>query len=178
MGSLEEGHDGGVTYRTHPYRPMPLRVLQILLMFVIFGIGISVIFMYAMKFLSEDGSYYVAKAPTIINACFRDNKYKRLENMESWIRPPSILSHPLNDSELLWRASFMPRIKEYPFNRVPKIAFMFLSKGPLPLAPLWEKFFKGHEQYYSIYVHSHPAFRPNFTSSSTFYKRQIPSQVC
>ncbi|RYR55576.1 hypothetical protein Ahy_A06g030767 [Arachis hypogaea] len=33
-------------------------------------------------------------------------------------------------------ASFGPRIKDYPFKRVPKVAFMFLTKGPLPLAPL------------------------------------------
>ncbi|KAJ7963133.1 Core-2/I-branching beta-1,6-N-acetylglucosaminyltransferase family protein [Quillaja saponaria] len=83
----------------------------------------------------------------------------------------------MNDTELLWRASFVPRIKGYPFKRVPKIAFMFLTKGPLPMEPLWEKFFKGHEGLYSIYVHSLPSYQPDFLPSSVFYRRQIPSQV-
>ncbi|XLR70336.1 hypothetical protein S83_021008 [Arachis hypogaea] len=84
----------------------------------------------------------------------------------------------MSDKELLWRASFGPRIKDYPFKRVPKVAFMFLTKGPLPLAPLWERFFKGNERLYSIYVHSLPSFQPQFSHSSVFYNRQIPSKVC
>ncbi|KAJ0603415.1 putative glycosyl transferase, family 14 [Helianthus annuus] len=83
----------------------------------------------------------------------------------------------MNDSELLWRASFVPQIKEYPFKRVPKIAFMFLARGPLPLSPLWEKFFVGNEGLYSIYVHSLPHYVSNFSTSSVFYGKQIPSQT-
>ncbi|CAA0821126.1 Core-2/I-branching beta-1-6-N-acetylglucosaminyltransferase family protein [Striga hermonthica] len=85
--------------------------------------------------------------------------------------------HHMNDTELFWRASFVPRIKTYPFKRTPKIAFMFLTRGPLPLAPLWEKFFKGNENLYSIYIHSLPSYQPGFSPSSVFYGRQIPSQV-
>jgi epsin len=83
----------------------------------------------------------------------------------------------MSDEELLWRASMVPRIKKYPFERTPKIAFMFLTIGPLPLAPLWERFFKGHKGLYSIYVHPLPSYRDNFPASSVFYRRQIPSQV-
>ncbi|KAL0330730.1 UNVERIFIED_CONTAM: hypothetical protein Sangu_1618500 [Sesamum angustifolium] len=90
---------------------------------------------------------------------------------------PTNLMHKMSDEELFWRASFVPRVKKYPFQRVPKIAFMFLTKGPLPLAPLWERFFKGHEGQYSIYIHSLPSFEADFPSSSVFYRRQIPSQV-
>lgn len=42
----------------------------------------------------------------------------------------------------------------------PKIAFLFLVRGPLPLAPIWERFFKGHHGRYSVFVH---ASSPNFT---------------
>ncbi|KAG0603430.1 hypothetical protein M758_10G093800 [Ceratodon purpureus] len=35
-----------------------------------------------------------------------------------------------------------------------KVAFMFLTGGPLPFEKLWEKFFKGHEDRYSVYVHA------------------------
>ncbi|KAG6665179.1 hypothetical protein I3843_02G121300 [Carya illinoinensis] len=83
----------------------------------------------------------------------------------------------MNDTQLLWLASSVPRIHTYPFKRVPKIAFMFLTKGPLPMSPLWERFFKGNEGLYSIYVHSLPSYNANFTTSSVFYRRQIPSQV-
>ncbi|KAL7187722.1 hypothetical protein ACSBR1_037729 [Camellia fascicularis] len=54
---------------------------------------------------------------------------------------------------------------------------MFLTKGPLPLAPLWERFLKGHEGLYLIYIHSLPSFQVDFPSSSVFYRRQIPSQL-
>ena len=41
----------------------------------------------------------------------------------------------------------------------PKVAFLFLVKWDLPLAPLWDKFFEGrHRGLYSVYVHTHPAF--------------------
>ncbi|KAG6522790.1 glycosyltransferase BC10-like [Zingiber officinale] len=36
----------------------------------------------------------------------------------------------------------------------PKIAFMFLTPGSLPLEKLWEKFFQGHDGRFSIYVHA------------------------
>ncbi|PKI43544.1 hypothetical protein CRG98_036079 [Punica granatum] len=85
--------------------------------------------------------------------------------------------HNMNDVELFWRASFVPQIKTYPYRRVPKIAFMFLTKGPLPFAPLWERFFKGNEGLYSIYMHSLPSYVADYPPTSVFYKRQIPSKV-
>ncbi|KAF5936455.1 hypothetical protein HYC85_027584 [Camellia sinensis] len=88
-------------------------------------------------------------------------------SLEQWIKPPSNLLRKMTDKELFWRASF---------TSVSKIAFMFLTKGPLPLAPLWERFLKGHEGLYLIYIHSLPSFQVDFPSSSVFYRRQIPSQ--
>ena len=41
-----------------------------------------------------------------------------------------------DDGELFWRASFVPRIGEFLYNHVPRVAYMFLTKGPIPLAPL------------------------------------------
>ncbi|XP_072969668.1 glycosyltransferase BC10-like [Typha angustifolia] len=35
-----------------------------------------------------------------------------------------------------------------------KIAFLFLTLGSLPFERLWEKFFLGHEDFFSIYVHA------------------------
>lgn len=95
--------------------------------------------------------------------------------LQDWLVAPSI-HHNMSDAELLWLASMVPKRKGMPIKRVPKVAFMFLTKGPLPLAPLWEKFFKGNEELYSIYVHALPGFRLEVPSSSVFYGRQIPSK--
>lgn len=95
---------------------------------------------------------------------------------EHWIRPTTLM-HNMSDEELLWRASMVPHRRTDPFERVPKIAFMFLTKGPLPLLPLWERFLRGHEGSYSIYVHPLPSFKLNVSSTSPFYRREIPSKV-
>ncbi|XP_059658387.1 glycosyltransferase BC10-like [Cornus florida] len=93
-----------------------------------------------------------------------------------WISPKD-LWHSMTDEELMWRASMSPHTPEYPYNRTPKVAFMFLTRGTLPLAPLWEKFFKGHEGLFSIYLHTSPQFTTKPSESSVFYKRRIPSKA-
>ncbi|PON34918.1 Glycosyl transferase [Parasponia andersonii] len=99
--------------------------------------------------------------------------------------PPPVLSdrgveakliHNMDDAELFWRASFVPRITESPYKPVPKVAFMFLTKGELPLASIWELFFKGHEELYSIYVHPDPSSVDSTPQDSVFYGRRIPSK--
>ncbi|XP_047327132.1 glycosyltransferase BC10-like [Impatiens glandulifera] len=44
-----------------------------------------------------------------------------------------------------------------PTHHKPKIAFLFLTNTNLHFAPLWEKFFKGNERFYNIYVHAYPS---------------------
>ncbi|KAE8664763.1 putative sterol desaturase [Hibiscus syriacus] len=83
------------------------------------------------------------------------------------------LMHNMSDEVLLLRASRVSGMQEY---YRPKVAFMFLASGPLPLAPLWEKFFKGNEGFYTIYVHSHPDYNVTIPQTSVFYGRRIPSQ--
>ncbi|KAI4331496.1 hypothetical protein MLD38_029682 [Melastoma candidum] len=53
---------------------------------------------------------------------------------------------------------------------------MFLMKGPLPLGPLWEKFFEGYQGKYTIYVHSSPSYNAHYQEGSVFYDRRIPSK--
>ncbi|PSR91141.1 Glycosyl transferase, family 14 protein [Actinidia chinensis var. chinensis] len=89
---------------------------------------------------------------------------------------PQNLTHDMTDEELLWRASMSPKIDVFPFERVPKVAFMFLTRGPVLLAPLWERFFKGHDGLFSIYVHSDPSFNRSEPENSVFYGRRIPSK--
>ncbi|XP_022760140.1 uncharacterized protein LOC111306586 [Durio zibethinus] len=87
------------------------------------------------------------------------------------------LMHNMSDEKLLLRASMVARIQEFPHQQSPKVAFMFLTAGPLPLAPLWEKFFEGNEGLYTIYVHSHPDYNETVPQTSVFYGRRIPSQA-
>lgn len=74
--------------------------------------------------------------------------------------PPIILSHPKEESRPL-----------------PKIAFLFLTPGSLPFQHLWERFFTGHEEKYSIYVHSSKRISVNTEwRTPIFVNRDIPSQ--
>lgn len=85
-----------------------------------------------------------------------------------------------DDVELFSRAlrvSHSDQKVPYKINIVPKIAFLFLSRGHLPLGPLWEMFFKGHQGFYSIYVHSQPSFNGTVPQKSVFHGRRIPSKV-
>ncbi|XP_022856721.1 uncharacterized protein LOC111377825 [Olea europaea var. sylvestris] len=95
--------------------------------------------------------------------------------LEEFLKPSPPM-HDMTEEELLWRASMVPRVRGFPFKRTPKVAFMFLAKGILPLAPLWEKFFRGNEGFYSIYVHFLPSFNGTIPEDSVFHGRSIPSK--
>ncbi|GFZ08492.1 core-2/I-branching beta-1,6-N-acetylglucosaminyltransferase family protein [Actinidia rufa] len=168
---MEEGKDPTVVIRTNQSRVLPQRLLQLLGAFLVLCVTFSIISIYMIRYFGVHN--VVPLSLPSFQPCVEEPT-----SLEKWIRAPSNLLHTMTDKELLWRASFVPRIKKYPFTRVPKIAFMFLTKGPLPLAPIWERFFKGHEGLYSIYIHSLPSFQVDFPSSSVFYRRRIPSQVC
>lgn len=171
--SLEEGKNPTVTVKINQPRVMPHRLLKLLLLFLVLCFIFSAVTISLIRHFGGQSIFVTNMSRTTFLSCIDEEPL----NFDRWIRPPTNLLHSMNDSELLWRASFIPQRKEYPFKRVPKIAFMFLTKGPLPLAPIWERFFRGHDGLYSIYVHSLPSFKPQFPSSSVFYKRQIPSQV-
>ncbi|KAL6176337.1 hypothetical protein ACLB2K_052971 [Fragaria x ananassa] len=98
-------------------------------------------------------------------------------SMATFLEPNKNLTHGMSDNELFWRASFVPGKKEYPYERVPKVAFLFMTRGPLPLMLLWERFFQGHDnKLFSVYVHVVPGYRVNASTTSPFYRREIPSQ--
>ncbi|KAE8681512.1 putative Calmodulin binding protein-like [Hibiscus syriacus] len=106
----------------------------------------------------------------------RKMKRKRRNCVKELFEPPGT-RHNMTDEELFWRASFVPKIQEFPDRRIQKVAFMFLTRGKVLLAPLWEKFFRGHEGLYSIYVHSDPSFVESMPKSSVFHGRWIPSKI-
>ncbi|KAI3497866.1 hypothetical protein L2E82_13817 [Cichorium intybus] len=82
------------------------------------------------------------------------------------------LWHTISDEELMEKAIRVPRVSEDP----KKVAFMFLTRRSLPLRSFWEKFFEGHEDLFSIYLHTSPDFNYEPPNSSVFYKRRIPSK--
>ncbi|KAL5703122.1 hypothetical protein ACHQM5_028255 [Ranunculus cassubicifolius] len=93
------------------------------------------------------------------------------------IRPPPTAMHGMTDKELLWMASMVPRVdRPHRMLKPKKIAFLFLIRREISLAPLWDKFFEGHEGLYSIYVHAHPAFNQSMMENSVFRGRNIPSK--
>ncbi|CAI6004019.1 unnamed protein product [Closterium sp. NIES-64] len=55
-----------------------------------------------------------------------------------------------------------------------KVAFMFLTKGPIPHAKLWERYFKGS---YSIYVHPAPGYVFPKNASALFRNNTIRSEA-
>lgn len=103
-----------------------------------------------------------------------------LSTISSFVPEESrFLRHTIYDNELFWRASMVPMVEGFAYDYVQKIAFMFLTKGPLPLAPLWERFFEGHNGSYSIYVHSSdPSYIGEEPEDSVFHQRRVPSKVC
>ncbi|XP_047057918.1 glycosyltransferase BC10-like [Lolium rigidum] len=102
---------------------------------------------------------------------------RRME-FTDFLAPSRGLMHNMTDEELFWRASMAPSMKSMPKHViVHKIAFLFLVRGELPLRPLWDKFFKGHEGLYSIYVHASPSYTGSPPPDSPFYGRMIPSQT-
>ncbi|GLJ23420.1 hypothetical protein SUGI_0443220 [Cryptomeria japonica] len=179
--SAQSRSQGGYTKREWPQK-----LLRFLFFFMLLASGIImgvVICSHLDRYLDTRSLLY----PNFISAnsnssCSICNPKKTEDEdasmmKKAWLRPPSYLMHNMTDKELLWRASMVPIRKEYPFKRVPKVAFMFLTKGPLPFMPLWEKFFHGHEGLYSIYVHSLPNYKLQVSPKSVFYRRQIPSQL-
>ncbi|XP_058191375.1 glycosyltransferase BC10-like [Rhododendron vialii] len=170
--SMVESQEPTVTTRPNQYRVFPQRLLRLLVPILLLCVAISFISIYLIRYFGFQTT--LPKALESFQTC--GNAGER-NNLEHWITPPTDLLHNMTDTELFWRVSCVPQIKEYPFARVPKIAFLFLTRGPLPLAPLWERFFEGHEGLYSIYIHALPSYQLNFSSSSVFYQRQIPSQL-
>ncbi|CAI5511642.1 unnamed protein product [Closterium sp. Naga37s-1] len=60
---------------------------------------------------------------------------------------------------------------------IPNIAFLFLTRGPLPLAPLWERFFRNHSAYFSAYMHAAtPGYRVEPWVRRSLNLRAVPSK--
>ncbi|XP_010550149.1 PREDICTED: uncharacterized protein LOC104821087 [Tarenaya hassleriana] len=70
--------------------------------------------------------------------------------------------------------SLKPRLVQ-----TPKVAFLFIARNRLPLDIVWDAFFKGGEDNFSIFVHSRPGFLLNeaTTRSKYFLDRQVNDSI-
>lgn len=58
---------------------------------------------------------------------------------------------------------------------IPRIAFMFITRGRISVEPIWRKFFQGNEDKYSIYVHATDN-KFQFPQDSIFHGKTVPSR--
>ncbi|XP_057959862.1 glycosyltransferase BC10 [Malania oleifera] len=70
-------------------------------------------------------------------------------------KTPIVPSRELTDDEIAAKVVITEILKTPPLqSKNPKIAFMFLTPGTLPFERLWDKFLRGHEGRFSIYIHA------------------------
>ena len=85
--------------------------------------------------------------------------------------------HNLTDEQLFLKASSMPIGLSHNHSWTPKLALLFLTRGPLPFHILWDRWLKGHDGFYSVYVHPRPGYKYGAEVADVFRGREIPSQV-
>ena len=73
-------------------------------------------------------------------------------------------------------------LQPLPAGRLPKVALLFLTRGPMPLEPIWKQFlapfntkWSTWEDFFSIYIHPAPGF--SYPSSSLFSGHVVPNPV-
>ncbi|KAL8096760.1 glycosyltransferase BC10-like [Apium graveolens] len=77
----------------------------------------------------------------------------RCKVFTDWLPPAP--ARELTDEEFASRVVIKDILNTPPaLSKTPKIAFMFLVPGSLPFEKLWDKFFQGHEDRFSVYVHA------------------------
>ncbi|XVF48153.1 hypothetical protein PTKIN_Ptkin03bG0168400 [Pterospermum kingtungense] len=70
-------------------------------------------------------------------------------------QPPTFPTRELSDDETISHVVIKEILKTpTPVSKNPKIAFLFLTPGTLPFEALWAKFFHGHEDRFSVFVHA------------------------
>ncbi|XP_031275496.1 glycosyltransferase BC10-like [Pistacia vera] len=92
--------------------------------------------------------------------------------LTDWLPPVPV--RELTDEEIASRVVIRDILNTPPVrSKNSKIAFLFLTPGPLPFEMLWDKFFHGHEGRFSVYVHASRDKPVHF--SRYFINREIRS---
>lgn len=185
-GGAGNGKDSNPATTTRPQpspsgRAIPPKLLRSFLVVAVLATGfVAAVVLLLGAGVTSPGTLIPrldALSAAATSAC-KEDEQRQAAGLDRWRRAPASAWHNMSDDELMWAASWRPSVPRYPYRRAPKVAFMFLTRGPLPLAPLWERFFAGGDRaHFSVYVHSTPGYRPDFPPESVFYRRQVPSQV-
>ena len=170
VGAAEKGKNGRSSIRE-----WPTKLSKVFCLFLTLGVGVLLGIVASLHLMGyfRDGmmsSLIMAGAP----ATHQQHVHLHVIAANDW----QSFHHNMGDEELLWRASMVPHRPGLPVRRTPKVAFMFLTVGAIPLAPLWEKFFKGHQDLFNIYIHSLPDYEPSEQPTSVFFGRHVLSRVC
>ncbi|MFS7993223.1 putative glycosyl transferase, family 14 [Helianthus anomalus] len=160
------------TIVSSPYKlfnpPLQPSNLLSLILFFAFGLSFGILLTFQLKNVSFNFRFndFATTTTTTTIMGLQDFMY------------PSKTTHNMTDQELIWRASMVPKVRKYPYERIPKVAFMFLTRGPVLMSPLWEMFFQGYNGLFTVYVHmSNSSFNWTVPEDSVFRDRKIPSQV-
>lgn len=171
-----------------PLPPNP-HLLKLLISFLLltFGVAIGIIFSSFIKSIPFISLQTIQQLPSPCSpppppppaaAAAAAKQLSDIRSKDYYDIESKIIMHNMSDEELLWRASMVPKRIDYPYRTwPPKVAFLFLVRGEIPFGPLWERFFKGHKELYTIYVHSDPSYNESVVKDSVFYRRRIPSKV-
>ncbi|KAF8404540.1 hypothetical protein HHK36_009427 [Tetracentron sinense] len=95
------------------------------------------------------GSYFYPRQSYAVYYIFSSSGCK---SISEWLPPTP--SRVFTDEEIAARVVSRELLKISIQSKNPKIAFMFLTPGSLPFEKLWDKFFHGHEDRFSIYIHA------------------------
>ncbi|KAF3562384.1 hypothetical protein DY000_02019213 [Brassica cretica] len=109
---MEDGKENGILTRTGKSKPFPAKLLLILGLFLAFALTVFVVSVSTIKYTG------LQSVVTTVTSGFVTCREDEPNSLSKWIQPPAVLMHNMSDEELLWRASFWPRRKEYPFQRV------------------------------------------------------------
>ncbi|KAI4331495.1 hypothetical protein MLD38_029681 [Melastoma candidum] len=171
--------------------PSPLRLLRLVPFLLLFASGVALgfaLFFYLYQYPLQPTPAYTISSPLLSPTRTPQQPIPPpppapllfpISNgtaLRTFLNLPDV-SRYMDDRELLRMASAAPRTLEKTSPNVPKVAFMFLVRGGVPLAPLWDEFFHGYQGKYSVYVHSSPGFELTAPSTSAFHGRNIPSKA-
>ena len=73
----------------------------------------------------------IAQTTTTTVKAAKKAKIRDCWSVDGFVRAEDV-RHGMSDEELFWRASMVPMKEDYPYDRVPKVAFMFLTRGSEP----------------------------------------------
>ncbi|CAH1416985.1 unnamed protein product [Lactuca virosa] len=113
--------------------PLHLSNLLSLILFFAFGLCVGIILTFHLKNVSFNLQFtqFSLSTTTNTNTAVPADVITTPQTtppppkvgLGSYLNPPELM-HDMTDEELIWRASMVPKVRDYPFERIPKVAFI------------------------------------------------------